>query len=387
MTRPKRIVLCYTDTGGGHRATARALQAILQRGTRHEVILCDLYRELIADRDLFRRFTGFGGEDIYNRFIMGKNWPSLYCRIFYALILVNIRMGTRNAIPHVTAHWRNVAPDLVISVMPLVNSGLYQTVQAYSGKRPVPFMVVMTDLAELMRRVWFPLEQDYYIVCGADAAYEKIRTKPHMEQLVFRTSGLLVHPSFYEHSVQDPAGERKKLGLRPDWPTGCMMYGATGSPRMIALALALRDIGRKVQMIFLCGHNQSLADELQQMNLPYPHLISTYVHDVPYYFALSDVLVCKPGPGTISEACVTGLPLLLDRQNMLPQERFNIKWAREHQLGQSFGNPSEFIHAFRTLLEKSVTGGVATRSRQPENRAIFDMPDIIRHVLDGCEAP
>ena len=270
----------------------------------------------------------------------------------------------------------------MISVMPMANQGIYRSVRAYSGRRPIPFLAVMTDFQEEMRGVWFPREKDYYIACGSERAYRQALSKPHPRELTFRISGAPVHPSFYDQPPLDPVHERVKLGLHPDRPTGCMMYGSAGSPRMALLAQALRGVERKCQMIFLCGRNQKLADVLVRSNLPYPHLIRTYTTEIPYFFALSDFLVCKPGPGTISEAQASGLPLLVDRRNVLPQERYNLTWLREKHLGLSFESVQEFKQGVEDLLAGNACPGRGPRrTGAPENRAIFELSAVIQDIL------
>jgi 1,2-diacylglycerol 3-beta-galactosyltransferase len=236
--------------------------------------------------------------------------------------------------------------------------------------------VLITDLQENMKYTWFPKESDYYIVCGTEQAYRQALRKPHPPELTFHTSGLLVHPKFYELPPFDIAAERERLGLQVDWPTGCMMYGGTGSPRMAQLAQALCYIDRAYQMIFLCGHNQTLADELAGLRLPYPHVIRTYTPDVPYYFALSDFLVSKPGPGTINEALVMNLRLVIDCRCVLPQERYNVKWVQECQVGLLFKN----LRSFRQALRQVIASG-ARHPEPPRNRAIFEIPSILERVL------
>ena len=378
MENSKKILILYTDAGGGHRATARSLQAIIERETVHEAVLLNPYKELIADVDLFPRFTGYSDEDVYNRFVLEKGWNNLFCLAYYGLTLLNIKLGTQESTRRFFARWEQERPDLLISVMPMPNQGIYQSVKAYSGKQPVPFLVLLTDLQENMKYSWFPKETDYYIACGTEQAYHQALHKPHPSELTFRTSGMIVHPKFYDLPSLDIATERERLVLRADLPTGCMMYGGSGSPRMLQLAQELCKLDHRCQMIFLCGRNQALADELAGLRLPYPHVIRTYTPDVPYYFALSDFFISKPGPGAISEALVMNLRLVVDCQCVLPQERYNVKWVQEHQVGQPFKN----IRSFRQAIRQVIAPG-APNSDPPRNRAIFEIPGILERILSA----
>jgi len=47
----------------------------------------------------------------------------------------------------------------------------------------------------------------------------------HSEQAIFKTSGMILHPRFYEPEPLDRVEERKKLGLDPHLPTGIVLFG------------------------------------------------------------------------------------------------------------------------------------------------------------------
>lgn len=184
---PKRILIAYTDAGGGHKATARAIQSVLESQTPHEVTLMNPYKELIADVDLFARLTPYTDEEVYNRFVLAKGWNNLFCLLYYALTLLNVRLGTRESVLRFARCWKQRRFDLVISVMPMSNQGLYQSVRKFFGRGPIPFMVVITDFMESMKYTWFPKEKDYYLVCGTPESYAGALAKPHPPAMVFKT--------------------------------------------------------------------------------------------------------------------------------------------------------------------------------------------------------
>ncbi|MBN2069040.1 MAG: hypothetical protein JW739_05320 [Opitutales bacterium] len=381
MIHTKRITILYTDSGGGHRATARALQSVLSQQGGYEVTLCNPYRELMADLDLFPRFSRYTNEDVYNHFVLGKNWSGLFCLLFYALTMLNIRLGKRRSIKRLVRHWQEESrPDLVISVMPLANQSILQAIRQYTQMRPVPFLVLITDYMESMRYSWFPKGQDYHILCCSETAYRKALRKPHPPAQTFSINGLPVNPAFYEPFTGDRAQARKDLGLDPQRLTGCMMYGGTGSRRMFQLAKALRHLRRDFQMIFLCGHNHDLARELEQLHLPYPHIIRTYTTEIPLYFALSDFLVCKPGPGTISEASVAGISVLVDRKHLLPQERPNLRWIRECGLGQAFRSTKVLLQAIAAMADTPAPNKVE-QPAQARPQAVLEALEVVNKVL------
>jgi 1,2-diacylglycerol 3-beta-galactosyltransferase len=383
MEQPKRITILYTDSGGGHRATARAIENVLNRHGDYEVTLCNPYSELIADMDLFPRFTKYTNEDVYNHFVLGKNWSGLFCYLFYGLTMLNISLGRGRAKKRIADYWKKeTKPDLVISVMPLSNQGLREAVAEYTQKRPIPFVVLITDYMESMKYTWFPKQKDYYAVACSEKSYQQVLKKPHPKELTFRIEGLPVNPAFYETVDHNPAQSREKLGLQPDLLTGCMMYGGTGSGRMFELAQALCHLDGGFQIIFLCGYNEDLAKELKELNLPYPHKILTYTTEVPMYFAMSDFLVCKPGPGTLSEAMVSGISTLVDRKQILPQERPNIRWIRDVNMGSSFKSAKGFVQKVAAMVESHPSTGKKAEGKEGTKKAsVFDIVDIIKSIL------
>ncbi len=374
-----RILIAYTDAGGGHKATALTLKAVIERETAHEVILMNPYKELIADVDLFARLTPYTDEDVYNKFVLGKGWNNLFCLTYYAATLLNVKLGTRESAKRFCASWKQQGVDLVISVMPMANQGLYQSVRACFPEGPLPFLVVMTDLAETMKTTWFPKAQDYFAVCPTRDSFDRLLAKPHPPDRVFCTDGLCVHPKFYDTRVQDVADERKALGLFPQRLTGCVMYGGNGSDRMVQIARAMATVDRKVQMIFLCGKNKKFAAAIRDLNLAYPHVIRTFTDKVPYFFAVSDFLVGKPGPGTISEALVSGLVPIVDAGQALPQEQYNLNWLKEQNLGSFFKRIPQLSAIIRNL---SASG----RPGPQVNRAVFKIPQIVEHIFSQCNS-
>ena len=69
---------------------------------------------------------------------------------------------------------------------------------------------------------------------GGAGARDWATTNAH----VFRTSGMILRPRFYEPVDVDRAAERKRLGLDPERPTGLVLFGGQGSKVMLEIARA-----------------------------------------------------------------------------------------------------------------------------------------------------
>lgn len=62
-----------------------------------------------------------------------------------------------------------------------------------------------------------------------------------------------------------------------------------------------------------------------------PHIMG-FVNNMPEYMFASDIIITKAGPGTISEALICGLPMILN--GYIPcQEEANVPYVLENGVG------------------------------------------------------
>lgn len=377
------IVVVFTDAGGGHRAAAEALRDILTGDGRHRVTLVNAYQEVLPHLDLFARFTSRTVEGTYNDLILRGGRTGLFCLGFYALAVLNVALLARAGRRAFAALWEREKPDLVISVLPVINALLADSLAAHGDGR-TPMAILITDWAEMSRNVWFPPHTTYHAICGTEDSHRQIVRKGHPANRVHRTDGLLIRPAFLDRRPTDLAAERRALGLDPDRPVACMLYGGHGSWRMLELARALADTpaGERpdLQVLFLCGRNEELAEALRAADLPFGHRVVGYTTEVHRHMAVSDLFIGKTGPASVSEALSFGLPLLMDRQHAMPQERVVRRWIARTRTGESFSTAREFVDALHRLTRRDAPG------RQPTpgigaNRAAHQIPGIVRAIL------
>ena len=95
---------------------------------------------------------------------------------------------------------------------------------------------------------------------------------------------------------------------------------------------------------------------------------------------LSDYFVGKPGPGSVSEALVMGLPVIVERNaRTMVQERYNTEWIERHQFGVVLRSFNEIVAGITQMLEpQRLTPLSRPCSTQLHNRAVFEIPDLLR---------
>jgi len=284
-----------------------------------------------------------------------------------------IRAAHPQLLARLRRHWRDSAPDLVVSLVPNFNRALGESVaQACAG---APFVTLMTDLADFPPHFWIEPGITGHLICGTDRAVGQALAQGVAPLQVHRVSGMLLRPSFHAPATEDRAAARRSLGFAPDVPVGVVMFGGEGSRTMKRIATDLADL----PLILLCGRNQKLVDALTRLPARAPRAVIGYTDDVARWMRLGDWFVGKPGPGSLSEALHCGLPVVTVRNAWtMPQERWNTDWVREQGLGVVLPGLTGLRAGVEALLARLPDWRV--RVRRIENRALFEVPEILARV-------
>jgi UDP-N-acetylglucosamine:LPS N-acetylglucosamine transferase len=273
---------------------------------------------------------------------------------------------------------------MVVSLVPHFNRAMRESFdKAFPGR---PFVTVLTDLGDYPKHFWIET-QPQYLVCGTDRAVEQARELGHSGADVFQTSGMILHPRFYETEPVDRAAERIKLGLDPDLPTGIVLFGGYGTSKMLDIMRQINRSSLQVQLIMICGQNEKLARALRNEPTRIPIHVEGFTTRIPFFMALSDFFIGKPGPGSISEALSKRLPVIIDCNAWtLPQERYNAQWVREKKVGVVVHHHREMGAAVAELLKDGELARFQDRAGEMHNEAIFEIPKIFQKILNNGSA-
>jgi Glycosyltransferase family 28 C-terminal domain/Monogalactosyldiacylglycerol (MGDG) synthase len=369
----RKLTIVFHHAGGGHRSAAEALRDMLVRGEPPwDVTLLNL-QDLLDPLDVLRQATGVRIQDTYNR-ILRKGWTRFTPQLLVVLQTA-IRMSHSRVVKMLREYWSQHPADLVLSVIPHFNRALAVSLRA-SREEP-PFVTLLTDLADYPPRFWIEPESQYIIV-GTERAYQQALALGHSPDHIFRTSGMILKPRFYEKKAVDVAAQRKRLGLEADRPTGIVLFGGHGSGVMLDIVQKLDRSRTDVQLIVVCGHNQKLAVRLGQLKTRNRILVVGFVADVDYYMSLADFFIGKPGPGSLSEALQFHLPVVVESNaKTLPQERYNAQWITENEFGIVVPSFQAIAPAVERLLEPPAFDNFRRNVNCYSNRALFEVPDIL----------
>jgi hypothetical protein len=374
------IDFVFFDAGGGHRSAATALKAVIERERGDWRVRLMNLQEVLDEMDIFRKLTGIRMQDIYNR-MLANGW-TLGSEYLVPVMHSVIRMYHPTQVRLLAEFWSKDTPDMVVSVVPNFNRALFEGYRKVSSG---PYVTILTDFADYPPHFWIE-KQDQFFICGTEKALEQARTLGGSPEKAFLTSGMILRPTFYEELRVDRAAERAALGLKPDVPTGVVLFGGEGSSKMLRIVRNLQGATRDLQLILICGRNEQLAAKLRAMPSRFPMHVVGFTQDVPKYMALSDFFIGKPGPGSISEALAMKLPVVIERNSWtLPQERYNAEWVTERGVGlvlKDFDQLADALDGFLPALET-----YRARAATVENRAVFEIPEILGKILeDAAEA-
>jgi 1,2-diacylglycerol 3-beta-galactosyltransferase len=379
LNESPEVLLFTIDAGGGHRAAARALVAAAEETGAPFRFRVESFQETLLPLDVLRRVTGVSMEDAYN-LILRQHWNAFMVpllRVMHAGIRVR-----RRAIVRTLAAWlrEQPRPAAVVSVFPNFNGIIKAALEA--AHPGVPLVVVLTDLADFPPRFWIEPGIDRVVV-ATDEARRQALAIGIPEERIARVSGMVLHPRFHRGGGEDAGPRfRAEAGFAAGDFVVTLLFGGKGSPEMLPLAERLLAADAALRLVAIGGDNPGLHERLrEQAARAGGRMVALGFTDrVADVLEATDVLVTKPGPGSLSEAFQHGVPVVVTRNvHTIPQERFNTDFVRDRGLGAVVRHWRKVPDAVGALRSDPARCA-AIRARLaalPPNRAVYEVIDLI----------
>ncbi len=368
-----RILVLYSDTGGGHRASAKALQEALHAlDPAAEVKLADPLME--HGPAMLRRLTSLYSPLIRrSRPVWGAVYHGANLRPAFAALRGIFGPQLRRVIMH---QLREHDPDLVLSVHPLVNHVAWAAIQRSGRRRGL--MVVVTDLVEFHRGWAFPRAD--LVVVPTEAAAKAVR-KWRVPAERVKLFGLPVSLRFRPPAPGERQAFRRAFGLEEDRFTVLVSGGGEGSGGLLKLVRALAWRQHPWQVLVVCGRNDKLRRRLGRLQFGTGTRILGFVDNMPELMRAADLVVTKAGPGAIGEALATGLPLVIT--SYLPgQETANVEFVRKSGIGTYAPQPAALLEAVSHLASDNAAPARAMAERATAMSHPYASLDIAREALE-----
>jgi hypothetical protein len=374
----KKIQVLFHDAGGGHRNAAVALQTVISQQNRGWQVELVQFQELTDHLDVLRKLTGIRIQEQYNTLL--RNGWTLGATQLLRVLQATIRLFHGPLVKLLAGHFRNSDADLLVSVIPHFNQEIAEAWKLVHPERP--FVTLITDIADFPPHFWIESTEKQYAICGSEKAVQQARAIGKDAAHIFQTSGMILRPDFYLPDETDPVALRRELGLQPDRMTGMLLFGGFGSKVMLEIVEQLDRAQLPLQLIVICGRNEKLAEALRSRKWSLPLHIVGFTKEVHRLMRAADFLIGKPGPGSVAEAMMRKLPVILECNAWtLPQERYNTEWVREKRVGIVLRNFREIVGGVKQLLEPATLAEFRKNVEGLENRAIFEVPEIFAQLL------
>jgi 1,2-diacylglycerol 3-beta-galactosyltransferase len=331
MNKQPSILFLFSDTGGGHRSAAEAIiEAIhLEFPDQFDTRMIDIFRQyaplpLNYAPDIYPHLSRYP-----------KMWKLGYevsdgtrrIRAFYDVMWPYLRRAVHQLL-------KENPVDLIVSVHQLVNIPLLRSRLSNN----IRFVTVVTDLVST-HSAWYHTGADLVIVPTIPAKEKALKSGLPTEKIM--VIGQPIAQKFV-NQTQNKIELRDRFGWDKDLLTVLLVGGGEGMGNLERHAMAINHSNLPIQLIIVAGRNQPLKTKLENQKWNMPTRIFAFVKEMPEFMQASDILITKAGPGTISEAFIAGLPLIL-YSKMPGQEDGNVGYVTNQGAGIWAPNPDQLV--------------------------------------------
>lgn len=204
---------------------------------------------------------------------------------------------------------------------------------------------MVTDLVRV-HPLWVCSEVDLCLVPTEEARRRALNWGIPRERV--KVVGLPMGLAFTKRAASRDA-VRAEFGLEGHLFTVLISGGGEGIGDLWALVKAVAQAGLEVQLIVVAGRNRRLRDRLEETDWQIPIHVTGFTERMPVLMQAADCIITKAGPSTISEALVSGLPLIIT--SAIPgQEEANVDYVVRSGAGIYTPGPENVVAALRELV-------------------------------------
>ena len=312
----------YSSGGGGHVSALDSIETCLQP--------CIDVRRIAPLRDILHRIDPIAqaslgrldGELLFNK--LAERGHTGLLGALEKIGTRRVRTKRRAMAQLFRKAFAEHPPTLIVSTMPFVNAA----VSDVAHEMGIPFVVVPTDydLSNFIVGLPTPLPAMQHVV-HAFSEQGSQHAGIHL--------GYPLRPQFAR-----PITQARYLALRAqqsmpvDSRVIVITVGSAGGVRALDIAkrLATKGAGKKLHLIICCGRNKQLLQRARALhNSDVTIEARGYTSDMVGLLGCADLLITKPGGGTVMEALALGVPLAIDHAAAcVPWERANLALAKAH---------------------------------------------------------
>ena len=381
----RRVVVFSSSGGGGHTAVSKGLKNYFKND--YDVTVVNAFHEVLAPVDALGTIT-FGkvcSEDFYN-FCLRVRWTSVAGTfVSTGKSYLNYRQGALEKL--FMEYFKDEKPDLIISVMPTINAALLTVAERLS----IPFLVITNDLdtSNYINNISKPTYAHFrYTLAFDDPAMREILKESKFSPEHVVVTGFPLRPEFFKE--KDKRAIRRDFEIPRNRPVVMVFMGGAGSLASYRYVRALSKMQTPLHIIACLGRNERLRRNISKILLP-DHVTLTIVgftDRIADLMAVSDVLITKPGPGSVCEGLESNVPMILDQTSgTLWWEQMNIDFMVKHGFAESLVNFTELSDILPKYIRNKVYTESIKKKMRDFKRERFDLriKPLVKEMIEARE--
>lgn len=347
----QNVLILSSNTGGGHRSAANALQNSLVKVSGGETTVT--VTQVLEEAHYLSRKAA----DFYN-FLLRDHQDLMH----YYFNAVNkfrpneSRLIFKSAMGYAQRIFSKMKPDVIVSVHPMTQHFFAYVLRRLKLQDQIPLLTVVTDPYQGFWRGWACEDVRQYYVASEFA--KKQLMDFGVESYKIQVMGMPVHSKFHPVTDMEKRLIRSQLGLAPERFTIFMNAGWVGGGNIFSIYHALltnAGLARAaIQVVFLAGRNEELLHAAQAIadQAEVPVKVLSFTNEIESLMMASDIMITKMGGLTTFEALSCRLPLIADAVTPpMPQESQTAAFLASTGAALMLKQPEQIVPMIESLLE------------------------------------
>jgi processive 1,2-diacylglycerol beta-glucosyltransferase len=232
-------------------------------------------------------------------------------------------------------------PDAVVAT----EVGICELVCLHKRQAGATYRLVGVELMDF-NLAWVQPEVDRFLCTHPDLAAELVAAGAAPEKTV--TTGQPIDPAFASPPRREEA--RARLGIAATATVLLVLFGGAGFGNAPKILGEIQKVRSALQMVVIAGKNARLETEASRIASGILHArVLGWVDNMPDWMAAADLMVSKPGGGTLAEGFACGLPMLA--VDPLPgNEQRTCRWIEKWGAGIWVKEPTDLAVILESLL-------------------------------------
>jgi UDP-N-acetylglucosamine:LPS N-acetylglucosamine transferase len=344
----RKVLILSSDTGGGHGAAARAIEAGLQLFTDGVPHLVHIARVLEECSLVTRSCAQF-----YNYLLRHHQ---AYVK-YYHWAINKFSIDEKNLIYRQFLRYGHglmdkVKPNIIVSVHPMMQHGWVRFLRDLNLLGKIPLVTVVTDPCGGMWNGWANPDVDLYLVATERAQAELEEQGIRRDRI--KIVGIPVHPNFQEVDEDMAFEARSQLGLDPSKFTLFINAGWVGGGNVPEIFHELIKSDLDIQAVFVAGKNTELKKEAEEQakRARFPIRVLGFTDHMEQVMSAASMMISKLGGLTTFEALASRVPIIADLITPpMPQEKKTVDLISEHRAGVMLKRSSDIVPIIQDLLD------------------------------------